>query len=432
MARFIRDRRRGDPAGVTRAEREGYSFRRYEADCLATVTIELPATTWAAIARATGALGDAESRVSFLGSTEALGRILLRAEAIASSRIEGLEVSPRKLLEAEYLSRSEAESRHSVAGEVLGNIEAMGLVTDRIAAGHEIVLDDILDTHRELMRRSPLPDVAGKPREAQNWIGGADPSLAAFVPPEPGQVLPLLRDLIEFIDTSELPPLAIAAIAHAQFETIHPFADGNGRTGRALIHMILRSKGLTAAAAPPVSLSFATRSAEYVAALTRFRYEGDPESPAATAGRAAFVDLFCAAVTEVSGQMERFEREVSTLQATWRGLFAGVRSDSAVWPVIELLPVMPIVTARSLEEVVGRSFRAANDALELLAERGVVVQRSIGRRNRVFEATAIIEATALLERRLASPALDTAVQPPARRVPAAPPQSADDTGREVS
>lgn len=422
MARFVRDRRRGDPAGLTRVLREGYFFRRYEADHLSGVAIDLPAATWAEVSRATGALSDAESRVSFLGSTEALGRILLRAEAIASSRIEGLEVSPRRLLEAEYLVRAEGGTRHSIAGEVLGNIEAMRVVSERISAGHEIVLDDILMTHRELMRRSPLPDVGGRPRETQNWIGGADPSAAAFVPPAPAEVMPLLDDLIEFIDTSELPPLAIAAIAHAQFETIHPFADGNGRTGRALIHMILRSKGLTVAAAPPVSLSFATRSADYVQALTRFRYEGDSESPAAVAGRAAFVQLFCSAVTEVSGQMERFEREITGLQASWRESVDDVRSDSAIWPVIELLPLMPVLTARSLEEATGRSFRATNEALQLLVERGVLVQRSIGRRNRVFEATAVIEATALLERRLASPALDTAVHPPVRLVPAAPPQ----------
>ncbi|ROQ37300.1 Fic family protein [Frondihabitans sp. PhB188] len=420
MARFTHVRHRGDPGAATRSERTGYSYLRYEPDPLRDRLLELDSDTWRSVAEAGAALAESESRLFHLGGTEALGRILLRAEAVASSRIEGLEVSPRRLLEEEHLARTEAGHRHTTAGEVIGNIDAMRLVIERIQSGHEIVLDDILSTHRELMRKSATPEIGGRLRQGQNWIGGATPALAEFVPPHPDAVEGLLLDLLEFVDRSNLPSIAIAAIAHAQFETIHPFADGNGRTGRALIHMVLRSRGATSAAAPPISLSFATHSRDYVEALTLFRYQGDGSSPLAASRAAHFVRFFSTAVSEVVDQMERFESEIRGLQATWRSALVGVRSDSAVWELLDLFPGMPVLTARSVQSATNRSFTTINDGLAALEAKGIIVQRSVGTRNRVFEVQSIITAMALFERRLASPVLDTASVQPNRPVPARP------------
>jgi len=126
----------------------------------------------------------------------------------------------------------------------------------------------------------------GSFRGVQNWIGGSDynPCSADFVPPPPELVAHLMDDLCAFCNTDDLPPVAQAAIAHAQFETIHPFVDGNGRTGRAIVHLVLRRRGLVPRVLPPVSLVLATLARDYVKGLTATRYVGSPSSPEASTG----------------------------------------------------------------------------------------------------------------------------------------------------
>lgn len=411
----------GDPAGPTRAERVGYTYRRYRPDQLRDRAIEIPRSTVAKLDAATLALNSAENSVQALGRSEALGRLLLRAEAVASSRIEGLQVAQRRLLEAEYL-RTEGTGSYGVAGEVLGNIDAMQLVTERVGIGHVLTLDDLLDTHRVLMAPSRLQHLGGVVRDEQNWIGGSDasPAGAAFVPPAPALVRPLLLDLIDFINSRTAPALVTAAVAHAQFETIHPFADGNGRTGRALIHMVLRANGLAERTAPPVSLILATRAAEYVDALTAFRYEGVPGSAADRAASLPIINLFLDSTTEIAGRMEVFEHSVRALQQEWTDEFQELRRDAAVFKVIDHLPAMPVFSSQTLQAATGLSAPPVDRAISQLVDRGIAEQRSVGRRNRAYEVPALIHASTLLERRLGSPLGDTRREPPSRSVPALP------------
>lgn len=223
--------------------------------------------------------------------TEALARLLLRAESLASSRIEGLVVGGRRLLRAEVARQISGSANDVTAEEVLGNIDAMTWAVESLASASTVTVDGLLDIHRRLLTSTRLAAHAGKIRQVQNWIGGSSftPCSAAFVPPPPEHVKGLLEDLCAFCKDDSLPAVAQAAIAHAQFETIHPFVDGNGRTGRALIHVMLRRRGLAARVLPPVSLVLATWSAAYIDGLTATRYEGRPDSQAAHEGINAWV-----------------------------------------------------------------------------------------------------------------------------------------------
>ncbi len=397
-------------------------FNAYVPDRLAARPHALTDIDGRAVLEATVALAESETRTTVLGSADALGRMLLRAEAVGSSMIEGLEVSPRKLLEEEVRDQGPT-GPWTTAREVLGNIDAMAYLTEAVVPGRAVTIDIVLEAHRRLMAATTTPELGGRVRSIHNWIGGPTPASAVFVPPIPERVAGLLDDLVQFINTSALPPIAIAAIAHAQFETIHPFADGNGRIGRGLIHAVLRSRGVTVRSAPPVSLVLATRAAEYEAALQRFRHTSAPDSDAAQSAAGQFVRLFADAMAEVVDRMGQFDARIAEIKDGWRGALAGVRSDSAAWSVLELGPRMPVMTVHTFAVATGKSEQAANTALSVLVERGVLAQRSAGRRNRVFEADAVIGALTLLERRLASPVGDTALAPPNRRVPAAPPLS---------
>ncbi len=215
-----------------------------------------------------------------LADLEALARLLLRAESVASSKIEGLEVGPQRLLRAEVAIGIGERSSDVTANEVLGNIDAMVFAVERVHTGSQLSVDDLLEIHRRLLASGRLAEYGGTIREEQNWIGGSDynPCSAAFVPPPPNVVPELLDDLIGFSNRDDLPAIAQAALAHAQFETIHPFIDGNGRVGRALIHLILRRRGLTPTVLPPISLILATWSRDYIDGLTATRYRGSASS----------------------------------------------------------------------------------------------------------------------------------------------------------
>ena len=160
---------------------------------------------------------------------------LLRTESIASSKVEGMQVDARILARAEAAGDVGQRVTPS-ALEVLGNIDAMMLAIENAAAEESVGIEEIVEVHRALLINAPNSHIAGRIRSEQNWIGGNEhnPCDAAFVPPPPEEVEALLGDLCRFCNSDRLPVIVQAAIAHAQFETIHPFADGNGRTGRDL------------------------------------------------------------------------------------------------------------------------------------------------------------------------------------------------------
>ena len=408
-----------DFTGPTRRDRRPCRYSVYLPDNLVGRRFALDGDVAADVAAAEADLIKLNAVVDALADTEALARLLLRAESVASSRIEGLVVGGRRLLRADAARQLGEELRDVTAAEVLANIDAMVWGVGAVEPGAQITLETLLEVHRLLLDGTHLQEHAGRMRTVQNWIGGSsyNPCSAVFVPPPSEAVPGLLDDLIAFCNDDGLPSLAQAAIAHAQFETIHPFVDGNGRAGRALLHLILRRRGIATHFLPPVSLVLATWGKDYVTGLTAPRYVGDANSESAYMGINRWVALFAGACQRAVSDARQFEERVRRLQAAWRERAGNPRRDSAMHRLISTLPAAPVLTVTTAAELTGRSFQAANQAIDRLVAADVLVQVNVGRRNRAFEAPELIDAFTALERQLASPEGDTLVSEPIRDVP---------------
>jgi len=419
MATVIRQRWFSSQDGPSRRDNRGCDYEAYVPDHLVGRSFTFDGEVAADLADAEAAIARLNVEASSLVDTEALARILLRAEAVASSRIEGLEIGARRLLHAEVVRGMQETASDVTATEVLNNIDAMVFAVDSVGAGDPITVGLLLEVHRRLLVGTRLEQYGGQFREEQNWIGGSayNPCSAAFVPPPADHVVELMEDLCAFCCTDDLPAVAQAAIAHAQFETIHPFADGNGRTGRALIHLILGRRGLALRALPPVSLVLATWARSYIDGLTLFRYDGAPTSPAAVEGLNTWVGRFAGACTRAVEDAASFEQQALAIEAEWRERLGRVRAKSSTDLLLRLLVGAPVVTATSASSLIGVSFVHTNEAITRLVEAGILKQVNVGRRNRAFEAPEIIAAFTALERQLASPEGDTRSSAPARRVP---------------
>src|SRR5215469_627333 len=317
-------------AGLARRDRRSCDYGAYVPDLLTSRRITFDGDTAADIADAERAIAVLDAQASTLIDTEALARILLRAECVASSRIEGLEVGARRLLRAEAALEFGEQSADVTAAEILGNIDAMASSIQAVGPGEPVTIDLLLGFHRRLLRDARPGAQAGHIRTEQNWIGGSDynPCSAAFIPPPPEFVRDLLEDLCRFCNDDELPAVAQAAIAHAQFETIHPFADGNGRTGRALIHFVLRRRGLATRVLPPISLVLTTWANDYIDGLQATRYRGPASSAVARDGINLWVARFAAACSRAIADAASFEMKAQELEAEWRASLGRVRANS--------------------------------------------------------------------------------------------------------
>jgi len=360
---------------------------------------------------------------------EGLARFLLRSEAIASSLIEGIAPSPQQVALAELAQDEDVRGFGEQARLVANNITVLRRAGAELATAEEITVADIEALHRAL-----LPDERHHGlRRVQNWIGGSSwhPLAAEFVPPPPGRVPDLMTDLVEYMNGSVHAPLVQAGIVHAQFETIHPFTDGNGRVGRALIHTVLTRRGLTPSAVLPVSLVLATLRDRYVDGLSAYRYAGTAESAQAGAAVAAWLDVFLHAATVAAEQARLFAGQVAELEAEWesklaehraaRGRRGTPRADSATSRILRSLPEVPILTTRTAQRRLSVSFPAARAALEELADAGILVRRSVERGTTGYTATDVFSIVTHAERRLASTSWDTRSSAPNRAVSAPPP-----------
>jgi len=422
MAEFLRARWwESTFEGASRRDRRGCEYDAYLPDPLQGWDLGLPGELAADIADAEQAvrhLNDAGTRHV---SLEGLARFLLRAESVASSHIEGLHATPRTLLEAEVALAQGGDAADRIAVEVLGNIAAQEAAVNLATHSEDFDLDSLLEISRVLLARSEYPQYAGVVREVQNWIGGSsyNPCSASFVPPPVAYVGGLLDDLIAYVNGDEHSPLVQAALAHAQFETIHPFIDGNGRTGRTLIHMVFRRRGLAPSFVPPVSLVLATWSTEYINGLTTYRHIGPAEEPARSEAAHTWLRTFATATLRACRDAERFADQIDQMTTGWRERLGRVRADSATDRIIEVLPGAPIVTVESAARLIDRSTVRTGEAINRLVEAGVLRQRNIGKqRYRVFEAGEVLGLFTRLERALASPTGKNRHQSPVRPVPA--------------
>jgi Fic family protein len=324
-----------------------------------------------------------------------LARLLLRTESIASSKVEGLQLGVRELARAEAKSES-GTTPGATALEVLANIDAMVLAVESAAERARFGEDGILAIHRRLLERTMNRQVAGRFRRSQNWIGGNDytPCGADFVPPPPEALAPLLLDLCEAINDDMLPPLVQAALVHAQFETIHPFADGNGRTGRALVHVVLKRRGIAREFVPPISVLFAGAREQYIDGLTRFRSDGSD-------GVIAWIEHFAMATLRAARLARSYIADVRALQEQWRMMLrtqpGAPRADAAAWAIIDLLPAHPMISAPVATALTQRSKSRVYEGIEQLVAAGVLVPLSSGQRNRSWEAAGLLDLIGQLE-----------------------------------
>ena len=419
MSRVIRRRWINDYTGPSRKDNRGCEYEAYVPDKLVGRAFTIDGEVAADIAGAEAAIARLNAEATSLVDTEALARILLRAESVASSRIEGLEIGARRLLRAEAARGLGDDPSDVMAVEVLGNIDAMVFAIEHVDAGDPITVELVLDVHQRLLAKTRLEPYGGTFREQQNWIGGSEynPCAAAFVPPPPEYVADLIADLVAFSNEDALPAVAQAAIAHAQFETIHPFVDGNGRTGRALVHLIFRRRGVAPHVLPPVSLVLATWAQDYIGGLAATRYRGPATGRAASKGVNLWIGRFATACKRAVDDASSFEERARGIEASWRECLGRVRARSAADLLLGVLVGAPVITVNSAAEMISRSFIQTNEAISRLVEAGILKQVTVGRRNRAFEAPDIIAAFTDLERQLASPEGDTLTSEPVRRVP---------------
>lgn len=347
----------------------------YDAAIVPTIldaTVALPSGVAALVEEAAAEIArfDAE-----LGSEIApFSAVLLRSESAASSRIENLTASARAIAEAELGARRSGNSPLIVA-----NTRAL---TAAIELAGRIDGDAILRMHDVLLGTS-APAIAGRWRDEQVWIGGSNvsPHGAAFVPPQASRVVPAIGDLVRYVGRDDVAVLAHAAIAHAQFETIHPFPDGNGRTGRALLHAHLRHKGLTRNVTIPISAGLLVDTDAYFAALTAYR-AGDPMAIVEQLAHASFAAI---------GNGRALVDELRQVRSTWEGQVTA-RRDSAVWKVVDVLLRHPVVNAALLAAELGIASQNTYRLLGTLVDTGVLVEFTDKKRNRLWRAPDVLDA----------------------------------------
>ena len=348
-----------------------------------------------ALALAERACTELEAHTARVG-LDTVARQLLRAESVASSRIEGFVLSNRRLAKASVVPEHDVTAR-----SVLGNVAAVERAYAWAAGDGPFMVATFTDLHRILFSGTRDERLGGEIRTRQNWIGGdaSSPQDAEFVPPPAENVEGLVADLAEFCNRTDLPPILQAAIGHAHFETIHPFMDGNGRAGRALIGMLLIRRGVCRHVVPPVSLVLAGRADRYVQGLTSYRV-ADP---------ADWFEFFAGAVTAAATSAARLAAAVRELQERWLGRAGTPRASSAPRRLIEALPTHPVLTLGSAVEITGRSDEACRLALNRLTDAGVLRETTAGRRNRVWESVGLFDLLDRMERELGDPNRSPAV-----------------------
>ncbi len=409
-----------DAWGMNKAERRSGAYHPYVPNSISDAPLSLSAEASAAIARAQSDVLLLNNESQHLRSSEPLAQLMLRSEAVASSRIEGLEIPVAHLLEIEALDELGVSHRSDGAeAAVLANISAMRSSIEA-AATSTLTVESICSINKNMLAGTGVERYGGKIRTEQNWIGGnnVNPIGAAYVPPRPDYVPALLDDLVRFVNESALPPLATAAIAHAQLETIHPFADGNGRTGRALVHVILKRTGIVDGVVPPVSLVLSADKQRYISMLTAFRSNED-EGEEPFSGIAGWIEYFGIMTSESCARAREFGRVLARIEASWRERMHP-RSGSAADILLGKLIDEPVVSIKSAARLCGRSAEAARSALVALSNAGVLVQNARNRKSNLFVASEVVDAFTYYERALATSSGDTAVERPAKPVPQRP------------
>ncbi|MBD3943832.1 Fic family protein [Microbacterium sp. NEAU-LLC] len=326
---------------------------------------------------------DGELRVQ----SRALPRFMLRTESVASSKIERVSASATDFARAIAGSRANTSATSMVAAST-----ALHGLVETVGDSHAITLEDLLSAHRTLMRDDAYEAAyAGRWRDMQNWIGGSDhsPRDALYVPPPPEMVEALMRDLLAWANRDDVPVFVQLAIAHAQFESIHPFTDGNGRLGRALVSALLRRRGVAQTGVMPLASGLLAVRDEYFAALMTYR-SGDPSLIVALIARAAG-----AAAVESRASM----RVLTELPGEWRAIIDTPRG-SVTDRLLEALLDEPVLSGEQASARVDATPAATYAALDRLVDAGILAEVTGRKRDRVWAAGDVLGELDELDRRI--------------------------------
>ena len=312
----------------------------------------------------------------------------IRKEALLTSQIEGTQATLTDLFDEEA---GFAVSNTDDVEEVSNYLRAFKRVRDNLRrpTGLPISVRLLRDAHRLLLDGARgAGKQPGELRRSQNWIGGTRPGNAVFVPPPPDRVPALLADLERFIHDGAptLPPLVRVALVHAQFETVHPFLDGNGRIGRLLIAALMEHWGLLPEPLMYLSGYLKQHQAEYVRRLSAVRTEGAWEDWGA---------FFLEGVAASAAEAERGIVAVASLVAAdRRRLLAAPRAGAVSLRLFELLPMMPRFTIEQVRRKLNTSFPTATAAVKLLEELGIVGELTGQKKNRSFSYQGYVDLLA--------------------------------------
>ncbi len=348
---------------------------------LEALSIELSPATIRATERSAALLTAVDQ--SLPTNWEPLARLLLRSEGIASSSIEGVRAPVSDVALAEM---------DPTAGDSGWIVDNLAVVESAItSAGDELTVDTLHRWHGDLMGHSPLPaEMIGTFRTQPSWIGGTSPLDAAYVPPPVGAIESLMDDLVACANDTALDPITQAAVVHAQFETIHPYGDGNGRLGRLLVSWIVRRRGVVSHLPPPISVLIARDAGGYLAGLYEFR-EGSIDR---------WVRWFADVASAAAHQTDTMIEQVTATTDRWLESLGHLRSDATALRAVRLLPELPVLSAAKLARRLEVSERTARTVLGQLAENGIVHQidperpPTRGRQTRWWAATELLDATA--------------------------------------
>ncbi|WP_375479083.1 Fic family protein [uncultured Jatrophihabitans sp.] len=308
---------------------------------------------------------------------EALGVILLRTEAVASSKIEAVEASLDDYARALHGIRTNSSAVSMAAATTALDAMINDIHNDRIE------LAAITSAHDVLMRDDPgeAPD-AGRLRTVQNWIGGSNysPRGALYVPPPPATVPDYMSDLLTFANRDNLPALIQAAIAHAQFESIHPFTDGNGRIGRALINTVLRRRGATTRVVVPLASALVARRDRYFDLLNAYR-DGDVGPLIATFAESSRI---------AAAESQKTARRLAEIPTEWRAMVKA-RAGSAVAQLLALLPQRPILSSEDASALLDAPRSSVFAAINRLHDARVLRPLTNRKRDQVWGAALILD-----------------------------------------
>lgn len=308
----------------------------------------------------------------------AIGSFLLRSESVSSSRIEHVNATRDDFARALAGSRSSQAARTTVAA-----VRALTAMIEAAGSADHIALSDVLHAHAELMSVDPDErQYAGRLRDTQNWIGGSDysPRNAIHVPPPPDLVPDLMDDLLRFANRDDLPTVAQAAIVHAQFESVHPFTDGNGRIGRALISAVLRRRGLATRTVVPIAAAMLADTSRYFRLVNRYR-DGEVD---------AFVSYLATSSVVAAEAAVQSAVDLAELPGRWREL-AAPRGGSTAARLLDLLLTHPVVDVADVQNLTGSSYASSNDALARLTKAGVLSLLTQRQRDRLWMAPEVLD-----------------------------------------